>query len=321
MTMTIGLAILLGGVFAASATVGSALGFGFSAVGCLALILWGPEALPVLSALSLVSPIHYLAHSSGFKPRVWITTRGVRPAIFGGLATLPAGLWLLHNLPSQMLKIALAAFIGLTALFFLFAKHKEEMHSRFNDPRALFFVGMFAGLTAGFASFPLAGVIAWLRYHNAKKEEVMALTQPILIALQLASIALSLSCIECSASFYDDAIVVVFGLPATIIGSWVGQKIFKAMPQRAHGRMTGVALAGCAGILLVTATPASQGIESNLGDKTTAVVAMVAQEPIQSRQKFDHKRLWKDANPRLWNFENLKRVEPVQARTGSDATI
>ena len=76
-----------------------------------------------------------------------------------------------------------------------------------------------------------------------------------------------------------------------------------------------LALAGCAGILLATATPASQGIESKV------VVAMVAQEPIQSRQKFDHKRLWKDANPRLWNFENLKRVEPVQARTGSDATI
>lgn len=306
MTMTLGLAVMLGGVFAISATVGSALGFGFSAVGCLALILWGPEALPVLSGLSLVAPVYYLAHSNGFNPRAWLTTRGVKPAIAGGLTTLPAGLWLLHNLPSQTLKVALAAFLALTALFFFLAPHKEEAHSRYNNPVGMFFVGMLAGLTAGFASFPLAGVIAWLRYHNVRKDEMMALTQPILIVLQLAGIALSYTCLDCSADFYEVAIVLTFGLPGTIIGSWVGLKFLKALPQRAHGLATAAALAVCASVLVATASATPRIAEAKPVPKEQAAVG-AKNLPDFYTPKWDAKKFWKGGLQPIWNPAKAKQ--------------
>ena len=285
-SMTIPLAVALGGIFAASATVGSALGFGFSAVGCLVLIIWGPEALTVLNALSLVAPLYYLTKSGGFKPRDWMRTRGVAPAILGGLISLPFGIWLLHALPAIELKGSLGIFLGVVSLFFLLAPNRDESNAGYNNTAPMFCLGLLAGLTAGFASFPLAGIIAWLRYNHVNKQDTMALSQPILIVLQIAGILFSSSSLAQSASYSDNALVLLFGIPATIIGSWIGQKIFMLVPQNIHGRLTGVALSICSAILVVSAMPsASAAIKTPLEAKAAPALPQTNGAPLLDTAK------------------------------------
>jgi hypothetical protein len=89
-------------ILGASAIMSGLSGFGFSAIGAICLWLLPPAlAVPLLMALSSANQIMSLRQiRADMKPvREW-WPNGPAPFIMGGLVGVPAGLWILHSLPT-----------------------------------------------------------------------------------------------------------------------------------------------------------------------------------------------------------------------------
>ena len=106
-------------------------GFAFSAIGALTLFLLPPiTAVPLLQALSACNQMLSLGKLRKDMPRTgsewW--PYGPGPAILGGLIGVPAGVWLLNNLPGPRIVLALGALITIYSIYSLFKPTGLKIH-------------------------------------------------------------------------------------------------------------------------------------------------------------------------------------------------
>ena len=165
-------------------------GFAFSAIGALTLFLLPPiTAVPLLQALSACNQMLSLGKLRKDMPRTWSEwwPYGPGPAILGGLIGVPAGVWLLNNLPGPRIVLALGALITIYSIYSLFKPTGLKIHG-FGGAPSGFVVGALGGAIGGFTAFPGLTVVVWTGLRNLSKAQSRAIVQPFILTLQILSL-------------------------------------------------------------------------------------------------------------------------------------
>jgi uncharacterized membrane protein YfcA len=178
-------------ILAASALMSGLSGFGFSAIGALCLWLLPPKlGVPLLMSLSSANQLMSLRQlKADVKPlRQW-WPEGPGPYLLGGLAGVPAGLAVLHALPTSTFMAVFGGFLVIYAAYSILKPQRAQV-SFSGGWRAAFVVGLVGGIIGGFTAFPGAAVVVWSGLRGLPKGESRAIVQPYILALQLVSIGM-----------------------------------------------------------------------------------------------------------------------------------
>lgn len=230
--------LLIAVILAASGFVSGLTGFGFSAIGILVIWVLPPvQAVPLLMGLSLLNQIYsYLQVSAQASSQVKSTSSKLdcvkaHPAkslIFGGVAGIPVGLWLLHNLPAQVLTLMVGGVLCAYALWSLF---KPAITLKgFESPAHKAIVGSLGGMIGGFTAFPGSAVVVWSSLKGFSKEKQRHMVQPYIMAMQLVS--LIVLTISTDAISGQTLWMLCLLCPAVLPATSMGVQVFKKMSER-----------------------------------------------------------------------------------------
>lgn len=237
-------------IYATAAVFSGLSGFGFSAIGCLSLLVLPPQlGIAMLMALSLITQA---SSFSSLWPELrrhalpWGRRDGVVPYLAGGTLGMPAGLAILALLGARELTIALGLLLmGYSAWSLL-----KPSALRLRDPTPArwrsFLVGAAGGVVGGFSAFPGSALVIWNGLSGIGKEEGRALTQPFILWMQVVGLALVTAT---RPRLFDGAFWAVFAaaLPAALLGNALGVAIYRRTGDVGYRRITFVALGltGC----------------------------------------------------------------------------
>jgi uncharacterized protein len=178
-------------IVGASGLMSGLSGFGFSAIGALCLWLIPPQlGVPLLMGMSTANQLMSIGQlKADMRPlREW-WPNGPGPYLLGGIAGVPAGLLILHTLPTSTLMATFGGFLILYAGYSILKPESLHLATRGNWPAALL-VGIAGGVIGGFTAFPGAAVVVWTGLQRLPKSESRAIVQPYILGLQLVSLAL-----------------------------------------------------------------------------------------------------------------------------------
>jgi uncharacterized protein len=244
-------------ILAASAVMSGLSGFGFSAIGTLCLWLLPPKSgIPLLMALSVANQLLSLSQlRADMRPIQEWWPDGPTPYLLGGLLGIPAGLAILHSLPTASLLAILGTLLVIYSAYSLL-KPKRLHISRKGGWVAPSLVGAAGGVIGGFTAFPGAAVVLWSDLCHLPKSQSRAIVQPYILGLQLVSIAMLT--IEHPETF-DRTYWTLFAIsvPVVLPCTWLGVNIYRSMSDINFRRVTFLLL-GVSGLgLLIKAVSAT----------------------------------------------------------------
>jgi uncharacterized membrane protein YfcA len=224
-------------------------GFAFSAIGALTLFLLAPiTAVPLLQALSACNQMLSVGKLRKDMPKTagewW--PRGPGPAILGGLAGVPVGVWLLNNLPGPRIVLTLGVLIILYSLYSLLKPAGLKIHGFGGAPSGVV-VGALGGAIGGFTAFPGLSVVIWTGLRDLAKAQSRAIVQPFILTLQLSSLVTN--GIQHPKNFgtpFWTALVLMIPvvLPGTLLGVWLYHRISEVDFKRACFLLLGISGVG-----------------------------------------------------------------------------
>ena len=227
--------LALGMIFLAGLLRGfTGFGFSLAAVPLLSLIMPPAQAVPVV--LLLQSAVGVAGLQASMRIADW---RSVRTLALGAAAVTPVGTWGLAHLPAAPVRLMIAAVVlaGAAVLARGF-----RMRVALAGPGLLLF-GMASGLFNGLAGLSGPPVIAFYLASPVTSSVARASMTVFFLAASLPALA-SLALL----GLLDRSSVAgaVLGLPAVLVGSWLGTLLYRNSADR---RYRPVALA----LLLATA--------------------------------------------------------------------
>ncbi|MSP97673.1 MAG: sulfite exporter TauE/SafE family protein [Betaproteobacteria bacterium] len=212
--------LVLTGAFAGGVVSGMT-GFG---TGLTALPIWLLGITPALAAplvvtCSLVAQLQTL-------PAIWraIDFRRCAPFIFGGLTGVPFGACLLPFVSVQGFKLAVGTLLVAYCGFALFGKVRFQVRRAGWIADAL--IGLGGGLLGGLAglSGPLPTIWAGLRgWDKDTKRAVFQAFNTSILAFALVSQAVA------GLMTAQLGQLVLFALPGTILGAWLGRRVYNTL--------------------------------------------------------------------------------------------
>lgn len=249
-----GVLLTLAFIYLTASVFSGLSGFGFSAIGCLSLLVLPPQrGVVLLMALSLAT------QASSFR-KLWPELRpfalpwhrrdGVLPYLAGGTVGIPIGLVILNALGTRQLTIALGLLLIAYSLWSLL----NESQGRLKDPMPAhwrsFVVGAVGGVVGGFSAFPGSALVVWNGLRGAGKEEGRALTQPFILWMQIVGIVLFAVTRPrlFDASFWA---ILASALPSALLGNTLGVAIYRTTGDLGYRRITLAALGLSGGGLIV----------------------------------------------------------------------
>ena len=232
--------LLLGAL--SGAFVNGLTGFG---TGLTALVFW-LHAVPPVVAAPLVCACSVVAQLQSL-PGIWhaIDFRRLAPFVIGGCLGVPLGTWLLPRLPVSSIKFGLGVLLIIYCGVMLRGRMRAVLTT---ENRAVDgAVGLGGGILGGVAG--LSGVlpIIWASLRGWSKDERRAVFQGFnlsILTLALASFAIG-GLLDAQ---FGRALLIA--LPATIIGSFGGQWLYRRLSDDTFGRIVLMALL-LAGVSLV----------------------------------------------------------------------
>lgn len=238
-------------ILGASAVVSGLSGFGFSAIGATCLWLLPPTlAVPLLMALSSANQLMSLRQiRAGMKPLKEWWPNGPAPFVLGGLVGVPAGLWILHSLPTPALMVIFGAFLVAYASYSILTPVKPRMPATGSWATSAL-VGMTGGVIGGFTAFPGAAVVLWIGRRGLPKEDSRAIVQPYIFGMQVLS--LGILAVQHPATF-DRTFWSLFALSITVVlpGTLLGVYIYKSLSD-VNFRRVCFSLLGTSGVAILT---------------------------------------------------------------------
>jgi uncharacterized protein len=171
---------------------------------------------------------------------------GPGPAILGGLAGVPVGVWLLNNLPGPRIVLTLGILIILYSVYSLWKPAGLKIHGLGGAPSGAV-VGALGGAIGGFTAFPGLTVVIWTGIRDLAKAQSRAIVQPFIITLQLSS--LLTNGIQHPKNFgapFWTALVLMIPvvLPGTLLGVWLYHRISEVDFKRACFILLGISGVG-----------------------------------------------------------------------------
>ena len=221
---TVALVLFLAGL------VSGLSGFAFSAVAASILWLLPPlQAVPLIMLLSLCNQLLSIGTlCRQMRLRATPECEGALPYILGGLAGLPFGIAALRCLPAALFAGALGGFLVLYSLFSLARPAGLRIGLSGWKPAAA--VGAAGGLVGGFSAFPGSLPVVYLGLRGVGKAESRGVTQPYILAMQLASLGLLAAS---NAAIFDRQFWLLWALtlPAVLLGSASGIALYSRMSE------------------------------------------------------------------------------------------
>src|SRR5262245_5064863 len=172
-----------------------------------------------------------------------ISLRACAPFLIGGIATMPAGIYLLLSSRPQAYVFSMGLALALYGAYMLF---KQPPSVKTGGVATDVVVGALGGLTGPLAAFPGAFVTIWCGMRGWDKVAQRSVYQPYILILQVVTLgALSL---VCGRSIVDSD-VIAYALPG-IAGAWLGLQLFQKLSDMQFHRLVNLALI-VSGIALV----------------------------------------------------------------------
>lgn len=224
-----------------AASVSSTVGFAFSAIAAAMVFHFVSDHVEAVQIM-MVASIAIQAYSVASLYRT-ISLRACAPFLFGGIATIPAGTYLLLNVHPAVYVILIGIVVALYGTYMLFKPTPPVMKGGTLVDIA---VGALGGITGPLAAFPGAFLTIWCGIRGWDKVAQRSIYQPYILILQVLSLGtLSLAS--------ERAVVTpqlfVYALPG-VAGAWLGLRVFQRLTDVQFNRLVNVALV-VAGIALV----------------------------------------------------------------------
>lgn len=214
-----------------SAVMSGLSGFGFSAIGAIALWLMRPTlAVPLLMALSTANQLLSLHQlKADMKPlRLW-WPEGPGPYLAGGLAGIPIGVWLLNSLPTATLMVSFGMLLICYASYSLLKPATMLIKGTFGWMASVL-VGLTGGVVGGFTAFPGAAVVIWTGLVVKPKGDIRAIVQPYILVLQVAALALlAVNHPETFDSRFWGLLMIT--LPVVLPGTLLGIRLYRSLSE------------------------------------------------------------------------------------------
>jgi len=219
-------AILLAGALAGGFVSGLA-GFGTA---LMALGIW-LYVLPPAIAVPLVLICSVIAQLSTLKS-VWksIDFSLVWPFVIGGLIGVPLGTRLIEHADPGVFKLTVGIFLLIfpTALYF----QRSAMNARFGGKTADGAVGFAGGILGGLAGLSGPLPILWASVRGWGKDERRGIFQMFNTTVLAASLVMLIATGFVKTEVYWLALIA---FPCTIIGAWIGARVYHALSDRHFG--------------------------------------------------------------------------------------
>jgi uncharacterized protein len=148
-----------------------------------------------------------------------IVVRNLTPYLAGGLATIPAGVFLLLHTPWWLHAIGLGIFLMLYGGYVLL---RPPCRLRRNSLTGQIMSGALGGITGATAAFPGAFVTIWCGCHGWDKDQQRAIYQPYILIMQVVVLAV-LTAVGPSTTFRPE--LLIYSLPA-LLGASIGLRLY-----------------------------------------------------------------------------------------------
>jgi uncharacterized membrane protein YfcA len=238
-------AIALMAILIASAAA-SIAGFAFSAM-CGALLFHLMDS-PVYAVQVMI--VCSIAMQSFSVAALWQTIdwRALPVFLIGGVAGVPAGAWLLLHLSTGVYREVIGALLVAYGCYMLMRWPTRTLRA---GPLADVGAGFLGGFTGGLAGFPGAFVTIWCGLKGWDKARQRGVYQPFILCMQpVGLIAIHLMRPASSTAPQLDWNVLAF-VPAALLGTWFGLRIFRRLSDRQFQIAVNVLLvAAGAGLIL-----------------------------------------------------------------------
>jgi uncharacterized protein len=233
-------AFLFGATFLASFASGLA-GFAYAliAAGVFLQFLPPPEAAALVIAGSIAAQtmtVFRLGAAMSW-PRLW-------PFLLGGVVGVPLGVLVLSSVDSESFRFGMGVFLIAYSIFVLVRRRPLTVSwgGRIADGTA----GMIGGVMAGLAGLSGAIPTIWCTMRGWPKDEQRGVFQPFILIIQcVALLALG----GAGVITKQVGLAFVICLPAVVIGTWLGHKLYRRIDDQQFRRivlllllMSGVAL-------------------------------------------------------------------------------
>jgi len=235
---TIGL-VVLGGFLGGIAS--GAAGFAY---GVVATSIWLHAISPIHAALLVVTGgminqgglVWTIRRTIDF-PRLW-------PFLVGGAVGVPLGVLLVLETNPRGIQIALAVFMILYGIYALFAPRLP--HVSWGGRSADAAAGFFGGLVGGVAGLSGIAPAIWTQLRGWSKEAARSVYQPFILFAHVLTMLL----IGVAALDREGVVLFLIAIPAVLLGSWTGWKIYGRLSERRFRQMLSALLIG-SGLLLI----------------------------------------------------------------------
>ena len=185
----LGVVLFVSVVLFLSGVVSGLAGFAFSAVA--ACVLWLLPPLQAVPLVMLLSTCNQLLSIGQLRREIRLLGtdehEGALPYIIGGLAGAPLGVALLRGLPTSWFAGGLGCFLVAYSVFMLTMPGRVRVIA--SDSKAAGVVGFLGGIVGGFSGFGASVLVVCLGLRNVDKSTTRGITQPYIVAMQLASLA------------------------------------------------------------------------------------------------------------------------------------
>lgn len=236
------LAIVIFGALVAGFTTGFA-GFG---TGLVAAGLWF-HALPAAMVPPLVALASVAAQGIGLiTVRKAFNWRRAAPYLAGGAMGVPLGVAALAAASPFLLRSAIGAFLIAYAAYQLLLRRTRGIGA-WGGKTADGAVGVGGGFLGGFAGLSGPLPLIWLQLRGGSTDSQRATYQPFnLVVLTLASIGMAISGQITSEVLW----IALVCLPATLIGAWLGARIYVGVSAEVFQRVV-LGLLLISGLILI----------------------------------------------------------------------
>jgi uncharacterized membrane protein YfcA len=231
--------VVLGGFLGGIAS--GAAGFAY---GVVATSIWLHAISPIHAALLVVSG--GLVNQVGL---VWTIRRTLEvgrlwPFLVGGAIGIPLGVIVVLETNPRAIQVALALFMIAYGIYALIGPRLP--HIAWGGRTADAAVGFLGGLLGGVAG--LSGIFPamWTQLRGWSKEESRGVYQPFILLAHLLTLIL----IGAVALDRQGAVLFVIAIPAILLGSWTGWKIYGRLSERRFRHMLS-ALLIVSGVMLI----------------------------------------------------------------------
>jgi hypothetical protein len=241
--------LLIAVVLFLAGVVSGLAGFAFSAVAACVLWLLPPlQAMPLIMLLSASNQLLSIGKLRRDMALMGTAEReGALPYILGGFAGVPIGVALLRGLPANWFAAGLGLFLIVYSGIMLALRRRARIGlSGWKNAVA---VGAVGGVVGGFSGFGASALVVYLGLRDADKAAVRGITQPFILAMQLASLAL-LAVLD--PTIFDAGFWLLWAttLPAVLLGTSTGVALYRRLSD-GNFRRSVLILLGLSGFSLI----------------------------------------------------------------------